>query len=166
LKDVFFLMMTGVFVLALQCTSLGFVVPSAYKPDLFLVLVVWSSLRVPFLAGVGTAFLGGLSVDLLSGSPAGLFAVIYCSTFIACGFLNSVFQMDTPAGRTLTVFVATLSSAGVVLMVRMLTVSADVGSHSLIWFVEKSAITAGSCLLLFPLMDRFRRAYVSLVGTR
>jgi rod shape-determining protein MreD len=166
LKDVFFLMITGVLVLVLQSTFMGFLLPNAYKPDLFLVLVFWSSLRLPFLAGVGTAFVGGLLVDLLSGAPVGLFAVIYCSIFIACGSLNSVFQTDTLAGRVVTVFAATLTSAGTVLLVRMLTATVSMGSNSLLWFVEKAAITALSCLLFFPIMDRFRMAYVGLVGAR
>jgi rod shape-determining protein MreD len=165
-KDVVFLAAVAVLVLAVQTACMSSFVTASYKPDLFLVFVFWTGLRFPFIPGVGLAFAGGLFVDLLSGSPVGLFAIIYCSTFVACGYLNAVFQIDTPAGRAVTIFAAALASAGIVVLARTLTGPSGVGWNSLLWFASKSLITALSSLALFPPADRLRTAYFHLMGVR
>ncbi len=106
MKDVLFFGMVTVLALWLQTTSLCFLMPSEYKPDLFLILVYWTSLRLPFAFGVALCFGGGILVDLLSGSPVGLFALLYCMVLVSCGYLNTVFEMDTPATRAVIILVA------------------------------------------------------------
>jgi rod shape-determining protein MreD len=165
-KEIFFLSIAGVLVLSLETTSLVFLASGTYKPDLFLVLVIWGSLRLPFIAGVGLAFVGGMCVDLLSGSPAGLFAVTYCSIFVVCGYLNTVFQIDTLGGRAVTTFGAAMASAGIVFLARALTGPADLGWNTLEWVLLKSSFTSLSSLVLFPSMDQARMVYSKLVGMR
>jgi rod shape-determining protein MreD len=165
-KEILFSAVAAALVLVIQTTSFGFLLPSAYKPDLFLVLVFWASLRLPFLVGVALAFVGGMCVDLLSGSPLGLFAVIYCSTFVTCGYLNTVFQIDTPGRQAATTFGAAVACAAVVLLGRALTGPMAIGWNSLQWVLLKTFCTTVSSLALFPLMDRARTAYTSLTGIR
>lgn len=148
--------------LVLQVTSWAFVIPGAYEPDLIMILVLWASLRMSFVIGVGFAFAGGMAVDLLSGSPTGLFAVIYCLLFLICGYLHSNFRMDDLQGRAITVFGSTLIAAGIVLCVRRLTGPVEVGRHLCQWVVLKSIIAATASLPILALVDRAWTAYSRL----
>ncbi len=166
MKDVFFFGMVTVLALWLQTTSLCFLVPSEYKPDLFLILVYWASVRLPFAFGVALCFGGGLMVDFLSGSPVGLFALLYCMVLVSCGYLNSVFEMDTPVTRAVIILVAALASAGIVSLMRALVASTDVGWNSIVWVLLKLLSTSVVSLVVFSGLDRFQAAYSNLIGAR
>lgn len=166
MRDVFFFGMMTVLALWLQTTAVCSVVPSAYKPDLFLILVYWTSLRLPFAIGVALCFGGGILVDLLSGSTMGLFALLYGVVFISCGYLNTVFEIDTPMTRAVIILIAALANSGIVLFMRALVHATDFGLHSMLWALVKALSTSVVSLAVFPALDRFRTAYVSLMGER
>jgi len=158
--------MMTVLALWLQTTSVCFLIPSPFKPDFFLILVYWTSLRLPFAFGVALCFGGGMLVDLLSGSPLGLFALLYCLVLVSCGYLNTVFEMDTPITRAVIILAAALASAGIVLSTRSLLGPLDMGWHSLVQVMEKSLSTSLVSVAIFPAVDRFRVAYLNLIGAR
>jgi rod shape-determining protein MreD len=166
LKDVFFFGTMTIVALWLQTTSVCLAIPSECKPDLFLILVYWTSLRLSFAIGIALCFGGGILVDSLSGSPMGLFALLYCMVFVSCGYLNTVFEIDTPMTRAVIILVAALASSGVVVSMRALASATDFGWNSALWVLAKASITSVVSLLIFPALDRFRMAYVNLIGER
>ena len=164
MRNVLFLVVIGVTALVLQTTSWGFLIPAAYKPDLALILVIWVSLRMTFGIGAGFAFAVGLAIDMLSGSPTGLFALIYCLLFVTCGFLHSTFRIDVLSGKALTVFGSTLAAGGIVFFVRWLSGSFELGWSVSQWVLLKSVVAALASLAVFPVVDRVWAGFSRLVG--
>jgi len=150
--------------LVLQTTSWGFLVPAAYKPDLALILVLWVSLRMTFAIGAGFAFAIGLATDMLSGSPTGLFALIYCVLFATCGFLHSTFRIDALSGKAVTVFGSTLAAGGIVFLVRWLSGPFELGWSVSQWVLLKSVVAAMASLVVFPVVDRVWAGFSRLVA--
>jgi rod shape-determining protein MreD len=164
LRTVLFLVAIGMAALVLQTTSWGFLVPAAYKPDLILILVLWVSLRMTFAIGAGFAFAVGLAIDVLSGSPTGLFALIYCLLFVTCGYLHSTFRIDVLSGKAVTVFGATLAAGGIVFLVRWLSGPFELGWSVSQWVLLKSLVAAMASLVVFPVVDRMWAGFSRLVG--
>ena len=107
-----------------------------------------------------------MMVDLLSGSPMGLFALLYCMVFVSCGYLNTVFEIDTPMTRAVIILVAALASFGVVLFMRAVVNATDFGLYSVLWILVRALGTSVASLAVFPVLDLSRTAYMSLIGTR
>jgi rod shape-determining protein MreD len=164
LRDVPFVLVVGMAALVLQTTSWAFVIPAAYKPDLILILILWASFRMRFVTGVCFAFAAGAAVDMLSGSPLGLFATIYCLLFVACGFLDSTFRIDDLSGKAVTVFGSTLAIGGIVFLVRWLSSPFEWAWSASQWVLLKSLIAAMASLIVFPAIDRLWAGYSRLVG--
>jgi rod shape-determining protein MreD len=164
LRNVLFLVVIGTAVLVLQTTSWGFLVPAAYKPDLALILVLWVSLRMTFAIGAGFAFAVGLAIDILSGSPTGLFALIYCLLFATCGFLHSTFRIDVLSGKAVTVFGSTLAAGAIVFLVRWLSGPFELGWSVSQWVLLKSVVAAMASLAVFPVVDRVWAGFSRLVA--
>jgi len=164
LRNVLFLVVIGMAAFVLQTTSWGFLVPAAYKPDLALILVLWVSLRMTFAIGAGFAFAVGLATDMLSGSPTGLFALIYCVLFATCGFLHSTFRIDALSGKAVTVFGSTLAAGGIVFFVRWLSGPFELGWSVSQWVLLKSVFAAMASLVVFPVVDRVWAGFSRLVG--
>ncbi|MBF0370518.1 MAG: rod shape-determining protein MreD [Magnetococcales bacterium] len=66
---------TLIFAVALQEAALPFYAWSILRPDLVLICLVYWRLYQPDRVGVGAAFLAGLAVDAVSGTPLGLNAL-------------------------------------------------------------------------------------------
>ncbi len=164
MKSFIFAFLTGTMVVLLQVTSFGFTVSAQNKPDLFLILVVWSSVRLSFAGGVGFSFFLGIVADMLSGSPIGLFGLIYCLLFTACGYLNATMRVDTRMGRALMVLAGVPATGSMVLLVRWVGGPVEIGWQTVQWFVVKSLVTTAIGLALFPLLDGAWRRYSRLVG--
>lgn len=164
MRILLFLLAVGAVVVILQATSFAFMIRWDYKPDLFLVLVIWSSLRMSFSSGVGFTFLLGMLADILSGSPTGLFALTYILTYIASGYLNATLHVDTHVGRALLAFLGVLATGNVVLMVRWMDGPVGFGWHAAQGVVVKALLTGLVGLGAFPLMDGAWRRYARLAG--
>jgi rod shape-determining protein MreD len=162
--DILFMLIVGIATLILQTTSLAFLIPVGYKPDLILVLVAWGSLRMPFTVAAGFAFLAGILIDLLSGSPMGLFAIIYCAIFVMCGYCQATLQLEGPVAQGLVIFCLTLISGAVALLTRWIAGPVEFGWHAAQWIMLKSLFTGFASAILLPLLDRLRKGYIRLVG--
>ena len=112
------------------------------------------------------AFIAGILVDILSGAPTGLFALIYCVSYVMCDVADSTFEIDRPVGRALTTFGVTVLAGGTVLLTRWLTGPAGAGMHTMAWIFAKSLITGLTSLVLFPVLDRSWAGCSKLVGVR
>jgi len=161
-----FILVGCIIVVIFQTASVGRVVPLAYKPDIMLILVVWASLRFAAAAGITVAFVGGILVDFMSGAPTGLFALVYCFTFVASSSANSTFEINSPLGRALVIFAATFVSGGVVVLTSLLAGPVSVGVHTLLSILVKSMITAVASFIVFPILDKSWAGYGRLVGER
>ncbi len=161
-----FILLVYIVAVIVQTSSVGFVMPVGYKPDIMLILVVWASLRLTVVAGIAFAFVAGIVVDLLSGSPTGLFALVYCLTFVASSSANSTFEINRPMGRASVVLAATLVSGAAVVLTRWLAGPVSVGIQTLLLILSKSVITALTSFVVFPLLDRSWDGYGKLVGER
>lgn len=166
MTEFLFVILMGTVLLGLQTTSMGFLVPVEYKPDLMLILVVWTSLRATFMTGICFGFAAGIVMDLLSGAPAGLFALVYCVVFVACGYVKAVVSIDGHVGRGVLALGAALATGFAVLLERWLGGPVGFGWNVLGWIIVKSLITALTAVLLFPLIEWAWRSYSRLAGVR
>jgi rod shape-determining protein MreD len=166
LKDALFLVLLMLPSLVIQTTSLGFLADAEYKPDLILIIVAWASLRIPFLIGVGVAFCGGILMDLFSGCPSGLFSIVYCLVLLLFGYMDSKFQVGTNTAKVTMIFIATLASGCMVLLMRRAGGPTEFGWHIVQWVIVKSGITAAASAIILPLLDKLWWGYSRLVGTR
>ncbi|MCX5861225.1 MAG: rod shape-determining protein MreD [Desulfomonile sp.] len=166
MKEIAFALTAGMVALFLQTTSLGFFFAAEHKPDLMLILVVWAGLTMNLPTGLAFAFIAGILADSLSGSPTGLFALIYCIVFVCCNYVNANFDMDALSGRFIVVFVASVFGAGVVLLLRWPMGPIGFGPVAAGWIAVKSFVTGLTSILLIPSMDRLWEGYSRLVGLR
>jgi len=166
LIEVLFMALAALIALTLQTTSFGFMIRAAYKPELIMILVIWASLRITFLPGVGFAFAAGIVVDTLSGSPPGLFAVIYSAALVACGYFNATFDIDSQPGRAMTIFVATLASGFLVMLTRWLEGPVEFGWLAVKFILLKSLVTGATALVVIPVLDRLWAGFSRLAGVR
>jgi rod shape-determining protein MreD len=162
--DVLFMLLVGLAALVIQTTSMAFVIPLAYKPDLILILVAWASLRMSFSVAAFFAFSAGILVDLLSGSPMGLFAIIYCLIILTYGYCHATLQLEGLAAQAVIIFMLTLASGGVVLLMRSLGGPAEFGWKAAQCYLLKSLFTGFSAVVVFPIVDPLRAGYGRLVG--
>jgi rod shape-determining protein MreD len=152
--------------IVIQTTFSGALIDAEYKPDLMLILVTWASFRVQFLSGVALAFCGGLLMDLFSGSPSGLFSVMYCLLVLVFGYVDSKFQVDSNASKAIMVFAASIAVGCMVLIMRWVAGQVEIGWNVGQWIILKAGVTAMTSLILFLILDSFWSGYSRLVGTR
>jgi rod shape-determining protein MreD len=165
-KEILFALLMGVAILCLQVTSYGFLIPLEYKPDVMLILVIWASQRLSFGRGICLSFLAGAAVDILSGSPIGLFALVYCLIFVASGYLHDILRVDNIAARFVLVFGASMLAGAVVLLTRRVGGPVGFGWNAAEWFLLKSVITGVSAVVVFPLIEWSWNGYSRLIGAR
>ncbi|MEW6114014.1 MAG: rod shape-determining protein MreD [Thermodesulfobacteriota bacterium] len=165
MRDLLFVSVAGFVVLILQTTSLAFTVSPEYKPDLALILVVWAALRLDFLVGAGFAFILGMTVDVLSGSHLGVFALTYCAIFLACAHMHTTFQVDSPLGRVIMALAGCLVAGAGVAVIRWVEGPPGFGWNALLWLTAKPIITGASVLLVFPALERLHSGYLRVAGT-
>jgi hypothetical protein len=164
MKEIVVVVFAGLLVLGVQVSLLGAVVPAAYKPDLMLATVVWSSLRLPFAAGASYAFVTGLLVSALSGSPTALFSLVYCVVFSLCWYLNVTFHVDRPSGWAMLILAGAWIGGAAILSARFAWEPAGLGWNLVGWMLTKSLVTvlAGECLML--VLERVSTGYSRLLS--
>jgi rod shape-determining protein MreD len=166
LREALFLMVAGYVTLALQTTVLAFALPPGLKPDLMLIVVGWAGLRTTYGLGVAFAFFAGLAMDLMSGSPFGLFALLYCLAFFGCAYVHTVFPLDDYVGWATTICVAALLSGLVVVVARLMEGPTGLGLMAVAWVVLKSLSTAIAALAMLPCLDGLWSGYARIAGVR
>jgi rod shape-determining protein MreD len=165
-KEILFVLLMGVAILGLQVTSYGFLIPLEYKPDVMLILVIWASQRFSFGTGICFSFLAGAAVDILSASPTGLFALVYCLIFVSSGYLHDILRVDNIAARFVLVFGASLVTGAAVLVTRRVGGPVGFGWNTAGWFLFKSLITGVTAVVVFPLIEWSWNGYSRLIGAR
>lgn len=166
MRDLIFITVFSFPVLLVQTTIIGQFINIGYKPDFFLILVFWSAIRISVIAASVFAFIAGLLMDLFSGAPLGLFAVIYQLVFLSSAYLHSIFQMENHAARAMSIFCAMVGSGCIVLLVRMLTGPNEFGWNIVQWLLLKAIIAALFSIALIPVLDWLWNGYSKLVPAR
>ncbi len=153
MREVVFGLLVGAVALVLQTTPSGFLSPMGLKPDLVLIAVAWASVSLSFTSGILFSFLVGAATDLFSGSPAGLFAIIYCLVFVFCGYFQEILRIDGNLPRAVLVFTAGLGSGLLVAFVRWLGGPVGFGWVAGGWILLKALATGAASVVVFPLLD-------------
>jgi rod shape-determining protein MreD len=166
MRDLIFITVFSFPILIVQTTIIGQFISVSYKPDFFLILVFWAAIRLSFIVASVFAFIVGLLMDLFSGAPLGLFAIIYQMVFLSSAYLHSVFQMENHAARAMSIFCAMAGSGCIVLLVRMLTSPNEFGWNIVQWLLLKAIITALFSVPLIPTLDWLWNGYTKLVPAR
>ncbi len=164
MRDLLFVAVVGLVVLGIQVSRLGLQMPAAYKPDLMMVTVVWSSLRVRYAAGAGYAFVAGLLVSVFSGAPTGLFSLVYCLVFALSWYVNSTFHVDRPLGWALLLFIGAWLGGAVIAAVRVLEVPSGMDWSMMTWMVLKALTTVLCGVVLMLVMDGLWKGYCRIMG--
>lgn len=159
MKELFFLVPAGIVILGIQTTSWGFLIPAEYKPDLMLIFVVWTSLRIPFITGVCFAFAAGFVTDLFSGSPTGLYAVIYCLAFIETGYVSGILRIQGYLACAVLILGVCLASGTMIIFTRWMSGPVGFGWHSGGWVALKSTVTALAALVTLPIVELLWAGY-------
>ena len=166
MRDLIFITVFSFPMLIVQTTVIGQFINVGYKPDFFLILVFWAAMRISFGAASMFAFMAGLLMDLFSGAPLGLFAIIYQMVFLSSAYLHSVFQMENHVARAASVFCATAGTGCIVLFVRMFTGPNEFGWNIVQWLLLKSIICAAFSVAVIPALDWLWNGYTKLVPAR
>jgi rod shape-determining protein MreD len=156
----FLLVITGLILIVQTEASLF---PEWAKPDLALVFTIWMSFRAPPTVAAFVSFLLGLGVDVFSGGPAGLFAVIYTLVFLIISESRTVLETDTLLLRSLTVFTAALAVGIIVVAANWAGLPAPI-KWAPAKIILRSCASGLASMMLFPLLDRGRNAYLRLSG--
>ncbi len=80
--------------------------------------------------------------------------------------MDAKFQVDTNTAKAVMVFVATLASGCMVLLMRRAGGPIEFGWDLVEWVVVKSVSTAAASAIILPVLDRLWWGYSRLVGTR
>lgn len=166
MRDLIFITVFSLPLLLVQTTIIGQFINVSYKPDFFLILVFWAAMRMSFIAASVFSFMAGLLMDLFSGAPLGLFAIIYQMVFLSSAYLHSVFQMENHAARAMSIFCAMAGSGCIVLLVRMLSGPNEFGWNIVQWLLLKAIVAALFSVALIPGLDWLWTGYSKLVPER
>jgi len=111
--------------------------PSALSPDLVLIFAAAMGLRTSGTLGLWVACGAGLMVDVLSSSPAGLFAVVCATACAVTRALDGALYVRAPAPWA--AYMAAMTVASIVLMGLCLS-----------WFRPEAASSWGELLVKVP----------------
>lgn len=105
------LMLLALSALVLQ-SAISSVLPSAYVPDLSLLLVVAAALYVEPILGLSLAFVAGYGTDMLSGAPAGHHALLRMLAFSVTAAVAMQFHLARPLALAFFVLLLSVADAG------------------------------------------------------
>ncbi|MEG6513092.1 rod shape-determining protein MreD [Desulforamulus ruminis] len=101
----FILLFLVLLAMLLQATFFSFLQVAGVKPDLILLLVVFNGFLRGSREGAFLGFLGGLMLDIFSGSYIGLHALVKMSVGYLAGLAESRFYKESVVIATLITFV-------------------------------------------------------------
>ncbi|MGC8907998.1 MAG: rod shape-determining protein MreD [Desulfomonilaceae bacterium] len=149
----FGLLMTAI-ALFFQTTTQMFLSHPIVKPDIVLIIVIWASTRFGFNEGILFSFSAGLLADCLSGAPTGLFAFLYCVSFLVCRYLDATTDLDTHGARFVAAFAVCILEAISVLASRYMAGPFGMGAALALSVFAKALFTGSLAIVVMPLLDR------------
>ena len=164
MKDIPFFLLTGLGCLVIQCAILNHIFPMELKPDLTLLVVVWIGLNGEYVSGLLSAFLLGLTQDLLSGAPLGLFSVVYVATVIFTGYVSDNFHVESLGTSFAITLLVSLVCFGVVFTSRWFVGHVTPEPEIVKIILVKTILTSLSLIMLKPMLDKAWKGYSRIVG--
>ncbi|MFH0960783.1 MAG: rod shape-determining protein MreD [Pseudomonadota bacterium] len=164
MRSILFFLLAGSGCLVIQCGILHRIFPMELKPDLTLLVVVWVGLKGDYLSGLFAAFLIGLTQDLLSGSPLGLFSVMYVLTIIFAGYLSDNFHVESLGASFAIAFLISLGSFSLVFISRWLLGQVTLELEIVKIILVKTILTSLSLIIVKPVLDNAWKGYSRIVG--
>jgi len=146
------LIFIAIIAVALQSSLFQFEWIAPFQPDLLLFLVIWMALKRDFTeGGVMTLMLGYLA-ETQSAAPQGLFLTLYMTLYLLIRFFNKVMLIWT--WLPLTVSMTAFMKLELLIILRLLDVSAQAWHHLLFYLVPQIMIHA---ILVKPLYRSLAR---------
>lgn len=139
---VYFLL--GLICMLLQTTIVPWLIPSLFKPDLLLVLIVYVSLSEGIVQGAILSYILGSLHDVFAGAYIGLYGLVFLLLFLSAKAAMRWFDTESATLLLSLVYFGTLIKGGIVLFA--IVVFADAGT---IWplVLKKLPFQALSTLL-------------------
>ena len=156
-------LLAGLFFMLMQTTVVPWMVPSPFKPNLLLILIIYLSLGEDLVQGAMLSYLLGCLQDVFAGSFLGLYGFVCLVTFLAAKISMRWLDTERSVLLLILVFFGTLFEGAMVLF--LLATFAEPGH---IWPIilgslptQALASTAAAWLLLL-FLNRLQKR----LGTR
>jgi rod shape-determining protein MreD len=148
--------LTAYVLVVLQSTILSEIFPDWIKPDLMLILITYWGITFPFLPGSLLAFWAGLLMDCLSGSPFGLFLVVYLGIYFSIKLLGRILILGESFRfrLSLMIFSLALQAFGLSFMPWALAIANHFFLPPLGQILPQMAI---SCAVFWPLLKLYEK---------
>lgn len=108
-------LLAGLFFMLMQTTVVPWMVPSSFKPNLLLILIIYLSLGEDLVRGAMLAYLLGCLQDVFAGSFLGLYGFVCLVTFLAARIVMGWLDTNSSALLLTLVFFGTLFEGAMVL---------------------------------------------------
>lgn len=153
----------GLGAILLQTFALS-VLPSWLRPDLVLVFALAMGLRTRGTSALILAFLFGFIVDVLSGSPLGLFSLLRGTACAAARIVDRVVYLRAPIPWALFVVGYVCVDALLIVLWQRVFIGPEVAWASMLLGLPGQAIFTAA--LAVPLLSVFLRLDSDLAGDR
>ena len=164
MNELIFFLVVGLLSLVFQSSVLGKILPFEYKPDVALLVVIWIGVKGDYFYGILSVFTLGLAMDLLSGSPLGLFPVIYLSAFLFASYVNQSFDVERLGlGWSITIVTCFVSFC-MVFLARWLGGQILFESSIIKLIILKTILTSLGLLIVKPVLDGAWKGYSKVIG--
>ncbi len=164
MNQIFFLIVAGTLAFAIQSSVIFQLAPPEFRPDLSLIVLAWACSNSRFLIGVSFSFISGLCLDVMSGSPLGLMALLYLLTYISFGYLDSYFEVTGVARNYISIFLASCMIFTAMLVFRALATDIEFALYNVYWIIVKSLSTATFSWVTLKAMNIMWKEYSKVVG--
>jgi rod shape-determining protein MreD len=164
LRELLFVLFTGWVSLVIQCCILNSIFSMEIKPDLTLLVVVWTGLNGDYLSGLISAFLLGLTQDLLSGSPLGLFSSIYVAAIIFSGYVRDNFHVESLGTSLIITLLISLVCFCLVFISRWFIGQITFEPVIIKIVLIKTILTSLGLIIVKPMLDNAWKGYSRIVG--
>ncbi len=164
MNQVVFLLALGMLSLTAQSSVMFHVLPPEWRPDLTLILLAWSTSHVRFFIGLCFSFVLGLCMDLMSGTPFGLFGLLYILAYIFFAYLDSYFEVAGVTRNYFSIFLASFVIFSALFAYRALYGEINLGWLNLYWVMVKSISVATFSWPTLILMNIIWNEYSKVSG--
>lgn len=150
------LMLISYFLPIFQSAVISEIFPGFLKPDLMLIFITYLGASLSLIAGAILVFSCGLFYDTFSGSPLGLFLLIYLGIFFLIKLLGKVLIIgETVAARMgLVALAVAFQLFLLILLPPTLGIMENFSLPALSWILPQAMITCAACWPLFGLFKK------------
>jgi cell shape-determining protein MreD len=143
-------------ILILQSAFISEIFPVFLKPDLMLIMVNFLGVVSPLLPGSLLVFFCGFLMDTFSGSPFGLFLLVYLGIFFFIKLLAKFLIMgeSTRFRISLVAFTLILQALGLAFLPWLLSITPYLSFLPLRYLLGQEVLTCAACWPLFQILKK------------